>query len=71
LQALAKKEFLKGVKTCKLEFYKYYIISKKTKVKFGITIHRIEEILDYVHTDVWEPTKMTSLGGMHYFCVTY
>ena len=24
-------------------------------------------VLDYVHSDVWGPTKITSLGGMHYF----
>ena len=43
------------------------IIGKKTKVKFDITIHRTEGILDYVHTGVWGPTKMASLGDMHYF----
>jgi len=36
-------------------------------VKFIIAIHRAERILDYVFTDVWGPTKMTSLGGMHFF----
>jgi len=67
LQSLTKKGLLKGVRTCKLEFYEHYIIEKKTKVKFGTTTHYIEEILDYVHTDVWGPTKITSIRGNHYF----
>ena len=66
LQALAKKGLLKSVKTYKLEFCEHYIIGKKTKVKFA-AIHRTEGILDYVHTDIWRPTKMASLRGMHYF----
>jgi len=23
--------------------------------------------LNYFYTDIWGPTKMTSLGGMHYY----
>ncbi|KAG8493414.1 hypothetical protein CXB51_010989 [Gossypium anomalum] len=40
---------------------------KQTRVKFGPTIHNTKGILDYVHSDVWGPTKVASLGGMHYF----
>jgi len=36
-------------------------------VKFGIAIHCTEGILDYVHTDIWGPAKMTSIRGNHYF----
>ena len=36
-------------------------------MKFGTTIHNTEGILDYIHTDVWGPTKTASLGGKHYF----
>ena len=42
-------------------------MGKKTRVKFGTTIHNTEGILDYIHTDIWGPTKMASLGGKHYF----
>ena len=51
LQTLAMQGLLKGVK----------------RVKFGTAIHNIEGILDYIHTDVWGPTKTTSFGGKHYF----
>ena len=36
-------------------------------MKFGTAIHNNEGILDYIHTDVWGPTKTASLGGKHYF----
>jgi len=36
-------------------------------MKFGTTTHCIEGILNYVHTNVCEPIKMTSIGGNHYF----
>ena len=36
-------------------------------MKFGTAIHNTEGILDYIHTDVWGPTKTASLGGKHYF----
>ena len=42
-------------------------MGKQTRVKFGTAIHNTKGILDYIHTDVWGPTKTTSLGGKHYF----
>ena len=36
-------------------------------MKFGTVIHNTEGILDYIHADVWGPTKTASLGGKHYF----
>jgi len=70
LQALPKQSLLKSIGTCKLEFCEHCVIGKKTKVKFGITTHCTEGILGYVHTDIWVPAKMASIGGNHYF-VTY
>jgi len=67
LQALLKQGLLKGDKTYKLEFCEYCIIGKNTNVKFGTATHCTKGILDYVHTDVWGPTKTASIGGNHYF----
>ena len=67
LQALAKKGLLKGVRTCKLDFCEHCVIGKKTKVKFDTTTQCTEGILDYIHTDVWGPTKTASIRGYHYF----
>ena len=62
MQALVKQDLLKGAKTCKLEFFEHCVLGKKTKVKFDTAIHRTKGILDYVHTDVWGPSKNASLG---------
>ena len=61
------KRLLKDVKTGKLEFCKHCIISKNMKVKFSTVMHCAKGILDYVHMDIWGPTKNTSPGGNHYF----
>ena len=67
LQTLAKQGLLKGANSCKLEFCEHCVLGKQTRVKFGSAIHNTKGILDYVHSDVWGPTKVASLGGMHYF----
>ena len=61
-----KLEFL-GFYTCKLDFCEQCVVGKIKRVKFGTAIHNTEGILDYIHTDVWGPTKTASLGGKQYF----
>jgi len=34
-------------------------------VKFGTATRYTEGILDYVHTDIWAPTKTAFIGGNH------
>lgn len=67
LQILAKQKLLKNVKTYKLNFCKHCVMGKQKRVKFGTTIYDINGILDYVHSDVWGPSKIASLGGKHYY----
>ena len=67
LQALAKQGLLKSGRTYKLEFCEHCVIRKKIKVKFGTATHFIEGILDYIHTDIWGPTKTASIRSNHYF----
>ena len=67
LQTLAMQGLLKGAKTCKLDFCEQCVMGKQKRVKFSTAIHNTEGILDYIHTDVWGPTKTASLGGKHYF----
>jgi len=43
------------------------VLGKKTEVKFDTAIHHANEILDYMHTDVWRPSKNVSFGGKYYF----
>ena len=62
-----RKLIMKGIKTCKLEFFKYYVFRKQKKVQFKTATHKTERILDYVHTHVWGLVQIASLGGSVYF----
>ncbi|KAE8692759.1 hypothetical protein F3Y22_tig00110831pilonHSYRG00699 [Hibiscus syriacus] len=67
LKLLIDQGLLKGARACKLAFFEHCIKGKKTRVKFGTTIHDTKGILDYVHSDIWGPSKTISLGGTHYY----
>ena len=67
LQTLMRHRLLKGTKICKLNFCEHCVVCKKTRVKFGTANHDTREILEYVYSDVWGPTKTASIGGNHYF----
>ncbi|GKD01224.1 retrovirus-related pol polyprotein from transposon TNT 1-94 [Tanacetum coccineum] len=56
-----------GLSSCKLDLCEHCINGKTTRVKFGTAIHKTQGILDYVHSDVWGPSKTRSLGGRHYY----
>ncbi|KAL0355895.1 UNVERIFIED_CONTAM: Retrovirus-related Pol polyprotein from transposon TNT 1-94 [Sesamum radiatum] len=64
---LHKRNLLHGVKSCKLDFCKFCVMRKQTKVSFTTGKHKIEGILDYVDSDVWGPTRESSLGGSLYY----
>ncbi|KAL4282749.1 hypothetical protein GQ457_16G016450 [Hibiscus cannabinus] len=49
--ALHKRNLLHGVKSCKLDFCKFCVLGKQTKVSFMTGKHKTEGILDYVHSD--------------------
>jgi hypothetical protein len=57
---LHKINLLKGVKTCKLDFYKLCVLGKQNRVQFKTATHKTEGILDYVNFDVWGPVKTAS-----------
>ncbi|KAG8492732.1 hypothetical protein CXB51_010465 [Gossypium anomalum] len=67
LQILANQGLLKGAKAYKLKFCEHCVLGKQKRVKFGIAIHKTKGILEYVHSDVWGPSKTPLLGGKHYF----
>ncbi|GKC59833.1 transposable element [Tanacetum coccineum] len=67
LNFLIKQGLLKGPSSCKLDLCEHCINRKMTRVKFRTTIHKTQGILDYVHSDVWGPSKTRSLGGRHYY----
>ena len=67
LKGLVSQGLLKGVKSLKMDFYEHYILGKQTRVKFVGSLHQTDDILDYIHTDIWGPTQNPSMGGKRYF----
>ena len=51
-KVFANQGLLEGASTYKLEIGGHDILDKKKKVKFDISTHRSEGLIDYVHTDV-------------------
>jgi hypothetical protein len=66
---LHKKNLLKGVKTCKLDFCKFCVLGKQNWVQFKTITHKTYGILDYIHSDVWGPVKTASRGGHMSFVI--
>ncbi|KAL0552306.1 hypothetical protein IC582_011414 [Cucumis melo] len=52
---------------CIIPFCEHCIMEKSTRVKFGKGKHTTKGILDYVHSDLWGPTKEVSMGSSRYF----
>ena len=72
IKELQKRRLLKNMKSYKLNFYKYLVLEKQTKVSFKVMEkeNHTKQILDYIHSDVWEvstsaPTK--SHGGARFY----
>lgn len=70
LSLLSGKGLLKNMNKPCMEFYEHSVYGKVHRLKFSTSKHKSKGLLDYVHTDVWGPTKVTSKGGFRYF-VTY
>ena len=64
---LHKRNLLKGVKTCKLDFYKYCVYGKQDKVSFKTGSHTSKGVLDYIHLDIWSPVSVFFHNGALYF----
>ena len=52
ISELHRRNLLKGLKTCSLNFCKYCVFGKQAKVQFKTASHNSNYILDYVHKDV-------------------
>ena len=64
---LHKRNLLKEVKTCKLDFYKYCVYRKQHRVNFKTGSHTSKGFLDYIHLDVWGPISIFSHSDAQYF----
>jgi 5'-3' exoribonuclease 2 len=66
LVVLSKRGLLDGHSISKLDFCEHCVFRKHKRVKFNTTTHSSKGILDYVHSDLWGPSRKPSLGGACY-----
>jgi transposase InsO family protein len=66
LAELSKRGLLDGCHADTLDFYEHCVFGKHKRVKFSSAVHNTKNILDYVHADLWGPSRITSHGGARY-----
>nr|GFA99137.1 retrovirus-related Pol polyprotein from transposon TNT 1-94 [Tanacetum cinerariifolium] len=63
-----EKQGLFGKKSLgKLDFCENCVLGKSHRVSFGVGMHTTQGVIDYVHSDLWGPSQVESLGGKRYF----
>ena len=60
---LSKRGLLGGEGTRKLDFYDHCVFGKQKRVSLLITRHVTKSILNYIHSDLWGPSKVPSFRG--------
>ena len=67
MREVHKTHLLAGIKSYKLDFYKYCIMRKQCRMRFKTATHKTKGILDYLHSDIWGPVRTPLKGGAQYF----
>lgn len=67
LEELYKQGLLCGDKIETLEFCEHCVKGKAKRLRFSTAEHRTEGVFDYVHSDLWGPSRVVSHGGARYF----
>ena len=66
LQEFSQQELLGEDKISKLEFCETCVLGKSSRVKLSLSTHKSNEILEYIHSNLWGPAKVESKGGSKY-----
>uniref|UniRef100_A0A803QEH7 Polyprotein n=1 Tax=Cannabis sativa TaxID=3483 RepID=A0A803QEH7_CANSA len=67
LTKLERQGILKGKLSRKLDFCEECAIEKSCRVKFPSSVHTSKQHLDYIHSNLWGPSRVTTVGGASYF----
>jgi len=67
LEELAKQEVFGQGKIEPLKFCRYYVLGKAKRQKLPTNNHSSNVALDYMHADLWGPSRTESHGGARYF----
>ena len=67
LTLLSKRGLLCGQSTGKMEFCEHCVFGKQKRVSFQTpAVHKTKGTLDYIHSDLWGPSRIPSKGGARY-----
>lgn len=64
---LNKQDLLEKWNLGELSFYEDCVFEKTIKVSFKIATHTTKQTLDYIHSDLWRPSKINSHSGARCF----
>ncbi|TXG65248.1 hypothetical protein EZV62_006523 [Acer yangbiense] len=67
LMEMSKQGLLCGDKLDKLSFCDHCVYGTMIRVKFNVAKHCTQLILDYIHSDLWGPSRHVSMGDYRYF----
>ena len=62
-----KKRALGSDKISIVGFCAECVVRKSSRTRFRIAVHNTKGTLDYIHSDLWGPSQIESLGGACYF----
>lgn len=67
LQVLSKKGLLNEDKIQTMELCEYCVLGKSKRVSFSEAKHTTTRPLEYIHSDIWRPSRTATHGGAKYF----
>ncbi|KAH9722770.1 Integrase catalytic domain-containing protein [Citrus sinensis] len=67
LKELEKHGALGGDKISTVGFCEECVLGKSSRTRFKTAVHNTKGTLDYIHSDLWGPAQIESLGGACYF----
>ncbi|KAG8490704.1 hypothetical protein CXB51_013774 [Gossypium anomalum] len=65
---LSKRGLLDGQGICKLNFCEHCVFGKQKRVRFTRGIHNTKGTLEYIHSDLWGPSRVPSRDNGLEFC---
>nr|GEZ21827.1 hypothetical protein [Tanacetum cinerariifolium] len=66
-RALEKQRLFGKKSLGKIDFCENCVLGKSHRVGFGVGRHTTQGVMDYVHSDLWGPSQVESLGSKRYF----
>ena len=67
LKELVKQGVLENGKIGELVVCEDCVLGKSTRASFKKSQHKTRDILEYIHSDLWGPSQVLSLGGNMFF----